>query len=73
MTKTDSGFKEVNREYDYANGRDLQAAFDHDNKIGIKREMIEVFEEPREFIFGILYVLRGGKRAWIYKEVKDAN
>lgn len=71
MEKVDNGFFVTRKNYETVSGRALQESIDTDISKGIKREIVEVNEAPQQFTFGVVYVLRGGKRAWIYKNLSD--
>ena len=63
-----TSFRVVKKNYESVSGRELQESYEQDLNKGLKREIVEVYEAPREFVFGVLYVLVGGKRAWIFRE-----
>lgn len=71
MKKVDDGLFVSKKDYETVSGRALQESISTDISNGIKREVVEVDEAPRQFTFGVVYVLRGGKRAWIYKNLSD--
>lgn len=54
------------KEYANISGHSLEKSLEEDKAKGLKREVQLVMEEPKEFVFGVLYVLYGGKKAWIY-------
>ena len=63
-----TSFRVVKKNYESVSGRELQESYEQDLNKGLKREIVEVHEAPHEFVFGVLYVLVGGKRAWIFRE-----
>lgn len=55
------GFKVINEKFEFVKGKDLQASVSKANPIEV------CYAKPEKFIFGVLYVLANGERAWIYK------
>lgn len=71
MQKAEDAFIIAEKHYEVVSGRVLQESIDMDISNGIKRKIVEVNEAPQRFTFGVVYVLRGGKRAWIYKNLSN--
>lgn len=58
---TEEGFKVINEKFEMVKGKDLQASISKANPMEV------VYAKPEKFVFGVLYVLANGERAWIYK------
>lgn len=56
----------INKKYENIKGKDLADSLYQERTQGYERTVEVVFQEPQEIKFGVVYVLYGGKRVWIY-------
>lgn len=56
----------ISKKYENIKGKDLADSLSQERAQGRERAVEVVFQEPQEIKFGVVYVLCGGKRVWIY-------
>lgn len=56
----------INKKYDNIKGKDLADSLYQEKAQGRSRKIEVVFQEPQQIKFGVVYVLCGGKKVWIY-------
>lgn len=61
-----TSLKITNEIYDKVKGKDLVSSL-----YGTERKVQVVNSAPKNFQFGVLYVLQTGDRAWIFKQKED--
>ena len=59
-------YQVVNKHYENISGCALESSLKEEKELGRVRTVKIVNHEPEQIEFGVVYVLLGGKRAWIY-------